>query len=195
MTDIRRGTRIALIAAVLLALAFSAALPAHAAERKIHTYYTGVDLIGTGFTGYEVRYKVVSYYLGKYVRYSRKREIGEIRNNSSHPATKTMSLSKATTRTFSISVSTVIPKKVLQNDINATIGGSLSFNNTISISASATVPAKSERSVYLQYKFSDNKYRYVIQKQTRKMFGKWKNKGSIYKRYNTSTTKVPVLVV
>ena len=83
----------------------------------------------------------------------------------------------------------------MQSDISATIGGSLSFNYTISLSASASVPARKSRSVYLQYKTTTCKYKYVIQRQERKLYGKWKNKGKISVRGNTVITKVPVLVV
>ena len=195
MMTLRRGSG---FAAALCAAAFiMAALTgqSYAAEKKIHTYYTGLDVAGTGLSGYEIRYRVRSYYLGDEVKYSKKREIGAIRNYTDRPATKSLSISKSTTRTYSISASTIIPKRVLQNDINATIGGSLSFNNTISISASAEVPAHQEKSVYLQYKYSRSRYKYVVQRQVRKLFGKWKNSGKLSIRHNTSTTKVPVLVL
>ena len=193
--DIRRVSVYAAVMCMAVLMTTASAVPSYAAEKKIHTYYTGLDVAGTGLSGYEIRYRVRSYYLGNEVKYSRKREIGAIRNHTDKPATKSLSISKSTTRTYSISVSTVIPKRVLQNDINATIGGSLSFNNTISISASAEVPAHKEKSVYLQYKYSRSRYKYVVQRQVRKIFGKWKNSGKLSVRYNTSTTKVPVLVL
>lgn len=195
MRTIRGNVRIMLLLAVALTCAVIAAAPVHAGEKKIKTYYTGIDLVGTGMNGYTIRYKVTSYYLGRQISYTRKREIGEIRNTTKKAATKTLSLSKSTTRTYSISASTVIPKRVLQNDISVTIGGSLSFNNTITISASASVPPGRSRSVFLQYKKSKDRYKYVVQKQTKSMYGKWKNLGKLELRYNTSTTKVPVLVI
>ncbi len=169
--------------------------PSYAGEKKIKTYYTGVDIVGTGLTGYTVRYRVKSYYLGRKISYSKRREVGEIKNTTNKPATKTLTLSKSTTRSYSISASTVIPKYVLQSDISATIGGSLSFNHTISISAGATVPPGRARSVYLQYKYSNDKYKYVVQKQVKSMYGKWKDRGKVKILYNTSKTKVPVLVI
>ena len=195
MRYIRENVRIVLLLAAAVLCIIAMAAPVHAGEKKIKTYYTGIDLVGTGMNGYTIRYKVVSYYLGRQIQYTRKREIGEIRNTTKKAATKSLSLSKSTTRTYSISASTVIPKRVLQSDITATIGGSLSFNNTISISASASVPPGRSRSVYLQYKKSRDKYKYVVQKQSKSMYGKWKNLGKLEVRYNTSTTKVPVLVI
>ena len=167
----------------------------YAAGKKIKTYYTGIDIQGTGFTGYTIRYKLVSYYLGKKISYSRKREIGEIRNFTDKEATKTLSVSRATTRNCSISFSSVIPKSVVKQDINATIGGALSFSNTITISAGAAVPPHRSRSVYLQYKTTKNRYKYVAQKQIKSMYGKWRNIGKIFIKYNTSSTKVPALVL
>ena len=163
--------------------------------QKIHTYYTGLDVVGTGLSQREERYRVYSYMLSKSIKYSKKREIGEIRNNTSRTATKSLSISKTTSRTFSLSVSSVIPKKVMQNDVSATIGGSLSFNYTISLSASASVPPKKSKSVFLQYKTTTCRYKYVIQRQERKLYGKWKNKGKTTTKSNTVITKVPVLVV
>ena len=189
---------IRLIPAAVLAVIFIVSFcgtESHAASRRIRTYYTGIDLVGTGMNGYTVRYKVVSYYLGPKKTYSKKKEVGEIRNSTSKSATKTLSLSRSTSRTFSISVSTVIPKKVLESDVSATIGGSISYNNTITISAGATVPPRSSRSVYLQYKTTKDKYKYVVQKQIKKMYGNWRNLGKQKVRYNTETTKVPVLVI
>ena len=199
MTDsgrwLKTAAQILLTVSVLLIICSMWQADTYAAERKIKTYYTGYDLVGTGMNGYTVRYRVISYYRGRTSSYSKKHEVGEIRNNSGSTATKSLTLSRSTTRTYSISVSTVIPQHVLQSDVSATIGGSLSFNNTISISASASVPPRSSRSVYLQYKYSKDKYRYVVQKQIRKLYGKWKNLGKQTVRYNTSTTKVPVLVL
>ena len=185
---------IALIGVIVFALPAVSA-ETHAADKKIKTYYTGLNIQGTGFTGYTIRYRVLSYYQWKKISYSKKREVGEIVNNTGKKATKTLSLSRSTTRTCSISFSTVIPKSVVKSDINATIGGSVSFNNTITISAGASVPAHSSRSVYLQYKTIKNRYKYVVQKQIKPMYGKWKNVGKKYVKYNTSTTKIPVLVV
>lgn len=185
---------IAVISVIILMLP-AVSSETHAADRKIKTYYTGLNIQGTGLTGYTIRFKVLSYYQWKKVSYSKKREVGEIVNNTGKKATKTLSLSRATTRTYSISLSSVIPKSVVKNDINATIGGSLAFNNTITISAGASVPAHSSRSVYLQYKTIKNRYKYVVQKQIKPMYGKWRNIGKSYVKYNTSTTKVPVLVV
>lgn len=196
MTLSRMMTRTAIIAAVIAAITLLLVSgDTYAAEKKIKTYYTGIDMQGTGFTGYTIRHKVVSYYQWKKVSYSKKREVGEIRNNTGKKATKTLSVSRATTRTYSISLSAVIPKSVVKNDISATIGGSISFNNTITISAGTSVPAYSTKSVYLQYKTSKCRYRYVVQKQIKSMYGKWRNIGKPYTKYNISTTKVPVLVL
>ena len=195
MAEIKKGERTALIMTLVLVMVFSAAVPSHAKERKIHTYYTGLNTVGTGLCGYTMRYRVRSYYLGKNVSYSKKREIGVVKNNTNRPATKSLSLSKSTSRTFSMSVSAAIPKKVLESDISATIGGALSYNNTITISASAEVDPHDEKSVYLRYKYSKSKYKYVVQRQIKKMYGTWKNYGKPYTKYNTSTTKVPVLVL
>jgi len=183
------------LAVICMITALSTHDRCYAAGKKIKTYYTGIDIQGTGFTGYTIRYKLTSYYLGKRVSYSKRREIGEIRNFTNKKATKTLSVSRATTRTCSISFSTVIPKDVVKRDINATIGGALSFSNTITISAGAEVPPHKSRSVYLQYKTTKNKYKYVAQKQIKPMYGKWKNIGKPFTRYNTSTTKVPALVL
>ena len=195
MTNIRNGLRIILILTVVLLTCFVMQQDAYAKERKIKTYITGVDIVGKGFTEYTVRYCVKSYYLGKQVSYSRRREIGEIKNTSKKTATRSLSLSKSTSRAYSISVSTVIPAKMLQSDVSATIGGSLSFNNTITISASAPVPPGKSRSVYLQYKTSRDKYKYVVQKQIKSLYGKWRNQGKVTIKYNTCKTKVPVLVI
>ena len=194
----RERKLIAGAAFVIVALAFLfclTGLDTYGAQKKIRTYYTGLDVVGTGLSQREERYCVGSYLVSKTVKYSKKREVGEIRNNTSKTATKSLSLSRSTSRTFSLSASTVIPKQVMQSDISATIGGSLSFNYTISLSASASVPARKSRSVYLQYKTTTCKYKYVIQRQERKLYGKWKNKGKISARGNTVITKVPVLVV
>lgn len=196
MLKIRRGLQAAaVLAAALIMCAALSTVSADAAEKKIKTYYTGVDIQGTGFTGYTIRYRVKSYYLGRRSTYSKKREVGEIKNSTSQAATKTLSLSRSTSRTYSISLSAVIPKYVLESDVSATIGGSLTFNNTITISAGATVPPHRSRSVYLQYKYSKDRYKYVVQKQIKKMYGKWKDIGKVSVKYNTSTTKVPVLVL
>ncbi len=195
MRYVRGNYRVVLLLAFAAVLVMIAAPQVHAGEKKIKTYYTGIDLVGTGMNGYTMRYVVKSYYLGRQVSYTKKREVGEIRNTSRKAATKSLSLSRSTTRSYSISASTIIPKGVLQSDISATIGGSLTFNNTITISASAKVPARTSRSVYLQYKKSKDRYKYVIQMQTKSMYGKWKDRGKTEIRYNTSTTKVPVLVI
>lgn len=195
MKYIRENSRIIVLVVIAAAIICASASASYAGERKIKTYYTGLDLVGTGLSECTVRYRVRSYYLGRKVTYSKKREVGEIKNTSNKEATKTLSLSKSTSRTFSISASTVIPKRVLQSDISATIGGSLSFNHTISISAGATVPPGKSRSVYLQYKTTKDRYKYVVQKQMKTMYGKWKNLGKLEVKYNTSTTKVPVLVI
>ena len=195
MRYIRENSRILLLVVLAAAVIAASSSAAYAGERKIKTYYTGLDLVGTGLSECTIRYRVRSYYLGRKVTYSKRREVGEIRNTSRKEATKSLSLSRSTSRSYSISVSTVIPKQVLQSDISATIGGSLSFNNTISISASATVPPGCSRSVYLQYKYTQDRYKYVIQKQMKTMYGKWKDLGKLQVKYNTSKTKVPVLVI
>ena len=199
MNSFRSWTTFRCISWIVLSICIIAAYifcnESYAAEKKIKTYYTGIDVQGTGFTGYTIRYKLTSYYLGKKVTYSKKREIGEIRNFTSKKATKTLSVSRSTTRTYSISFSSVIPKSVVKQDINATIGGALSFSNTITISAGAEVPPHTSRSVYLQYKTTKNRYKYVAQKQIKPMFGKWRNIGKSFVKYNTSTTRVPALVL
>ena len=195
MMYIRENVRIFLLLAAAAVIAITASSSGYAGAKKIKTYYTGIDIVGTGLTERTIRYRVRSYYLGRKVTYSKRREIGEIKNTTNKTATKSLSLSKSTSRTFSISTSAVIPKQVLQSDISATIGGSLTFNHTITISASAPVPPGRSRSVYLQYKYTKDRYKYVVQKQIKSLYGKWKNLGKIQIMHNTSKTKVPVLVI
>lgn len=195
MAYIRNGFRIMMVLAIVMLVCTAVEAPSYAGSRRIKTYYTGVDIVGKGLSEYTVRYCVTSYYLGRKNSYSKKREVGEIKNTSKKAATRTLSLSKTTSRTYSISASTIIPVKVLQNDVSATIGGALSFSNTITISAGASVPPGKSKSVYLQYKTSKDRYRYVIQKQVKSLYGQWRDKGKVSVKYNTCKTKVPVLVM
>ena len=194
----RRGSYIKAVCLALIVILIAAALPdaenTSAKERKLKVYYTNYGLVG-GIMVYRTRKKVTSYLTQKWTKYGKKREVGEITNSTKKTASRGLTVSESTTRTISLSASTTIPKAVLKNDVSITIGGSLSFNKTISVSVQAKVPPRSSRSVYLRYKRSKAKYKYVVQPQKMNTLGKWVNTGKKYTRYNTVTTRVPSLIV
>lgn len=194
----REKTRYMMIAmAVSLAVIFclTGAKSAEAASKRIKTYYTGDNVQGMGLIGHMTRYRVRSYYLGKTVKYGSRKEVGSVKNTTNKEGSRKVSIKRSTTRSFSMSVTAALPQSVVKSDIKATIGGAVSFDTSITVDATASVEPHSEKSVYVQYKYIYARYKYRVQRQRQKWNGKWINVGKAYTRYNTSTTKVPVLIV
>lgn len=122
-----------------------------------------------------------------------KTKVATIENTGSTKATKSITLSETTSRSYSVSAN--IPLDIIKADVKATIGGSVSYSKTISVSASAEVPKKSSSSVYLRYDTTTTTYTYTCQKQQQNIYGEWINVGKTYTKTLKVVTKVPVLTV
>jgi len=186
-----------LIAAVVLAIFAAASLAgadcSMAKAKKIKTHYTNYD---TNLRGdVSTRCRVTSYLLGRETNYGKKYEAGEVVNTTNREATRSISLARNKSRSVSISFTAAIPERVVKSDIKATIGGSVTYSMTVTLTGSAVLPPKSRRSVYIRRKYKLAKYKYRVQKQRKTLYGKWKNVGKAYTKYNTSKTNVPVLIL
>lgn len=171
-----------------------AAMPTSASAYSKQTYYTNYGCTW-GTMSYATRTKVTSTVVSTNTSYTSKQKVGSVKNTSKYTAKKTFTISKTSSRSYSFSASADVPVKLLKNDVKLTIGGSLTFSETLTLSAMVDVPAKTTSPVYLRYEKESIKYKYVCQKQQQDIYGKWRNVGKSYTKYATVTTSVPEIIV
>lgn len=155
------------------------------------TYYTvEKPLTPTGFSWY--RYKITSSKTSSSSSNSKKVAEGKLTNTRSKAATGTLSKTKTKSRTYSCSAS--IPKEALKGVVSATIGGSLSYSKSTTISITGKIPAHSSVTVYGRTVTTKTKYSHKKQKQIKGVGKKWGNSGKASSYTSTVTTKYPELI-
>ena len=155
------------------------------------TYYTAEKpLTPSGFSWY--RYKITSNKTSSSSSNSKKVAEGKLTNTSSKAATGTLSKTKTKSRTYSCSAS--IPKEALKGVVSATIGGSLSYSKSTTVSISGKIPAHKSVTVYGRTVTVKTKYSHKKQKQTKGVGKGWANSGKASSYTGTVTTKYPELI-
>lgn len=155
------------------------------------TYYTAEKpLTPSGFSWY--RYKITSNKTSSSSSNSKKVAEGKLTNTSSKAATGTLSKTKTKSRTYSCSAS--IPKEALKGVVSATIGGSLSYSKSTTVSISGKIPAHKSVTVYGRTVTVKTQYSHKKQKQTKGVGKGWANSGKASSYTSTATTKYPELI-
>lgn len=184
----KKYERIVLVAFFIML--FVAATPISSSAK---TYYTNKG-VTNGLMSYPTRTKVTSSLESKTSTNTKEKKVGGLDNTSSKTSTNmTVNYTASKSRTYSFSATSDVPLNCLKSDVKVTLGGSISFAESISLSVSQKVPAKKKGEVYLYYEKESAKFKYVCQKQQKNISGVWCNKGSAYTKYGTITTKVPWL--
>ncbi len=149
------------------------------------TQYIDRGLSG-GIVPHQLRDKVISSKISEDTSYSNWVERGSLSNKGSKTSqTFTYSYSETNSRTFTIGSG--ITKSVLSAEVSLSIGGSLSWSKTDTLSGSKNVPANKVAHAYVRNQIKTTKFKHIIQRQCTDIAGKWKDSGS--QKVSTSTVK------
>ena len=159
---------------------------------------SSTQYIDRGVTGgivpHQLRDRVVTTKESQSTSYSNWVEKGSHSNlNNNSPQTFTYSYSETNSRTFSMGAG--INKEILGLEVSASIGGSLSWSKTDTLSGSANVPGKRVAHAYIRKKIITAKFKHVIQRQSTDVTGKWVNSGSQKTSYSTVKTTTPEIKI
>lgn len=147
----------------------------------------------TGLMCSQTRERVKTYSEGKDVTKGKKSVLGSVTNTKKKKCQMTGTYTKTRSRSYSVGTNIELP--ILENAVTLTIGGSLSFSESITLSATVTVPKKSTYTFYYRVNTRKDKYKHLVQKQRSSVTGKWNDFGSEFTRYSTITTKTPEIIV
>lgn len=158
------------------------------------TYYSDeYQRTPNGITMY--RNKYVTTYLGSSTNLGTRQILGTLTNTENVGKNMSGTYSETTNRTYSLSFS--VPLKVLEQAVSATIGNSVSYSRTVSLTGSMYVKAKSSANLYFRKNTQISMYTTVDQVQScigGGSGGNWENNGSS-STYNSSvSTLYPELI-
>lgn len=140
------------------------------------------------------RDKVTTYYEGvSSVSYSTKQPLGSVTNTHSTPQVMGGSYSKTRSRTFSLSAK--VTKNILKHAVDLTIGGSLTYSETVTLSASYNIPGNTTHTFYYQMRTQTDKYKHIVQRQTKTLESNYSNYGSPSTSYSYVYSKSPHIVI
>ena len=171
----------------------------YVAEAKTTTYYDDYGIAG-GVVCYSTRVKYTYDTADKTVKNSKGKTstvISKVENKSKGNATRstTVSNTKSTSYTISGKVPQTVYQKILNCNLELSVGVTKTESQTISATVSADLPAKSYSEVYLRYDTKTTVYNVVCQKQKQNISGKWVNVGKPYTKKLTKIEKVPVVTL
>ncbi len=175
-----------------MSLFCSCVLQTSANAKYLSTKYQHYSL-PTGIMCSQTRERVKTYSEGKEITKGYKSVLGSVTNTKKKKCKMTGTYTKTRSRSYSVGGNIELP--ILENAVNLTIGGSLSFSESITLSATVTVPKKSTYTFYYRVNTRKDKYKHLVQKQRSSVTGKWNSYGSQFTRYSTITTKTPEIIV
>lgn len=178
-----------------LFVAYHVSLPDISEPLAVSTYYSETwqgSASGMGLIYY--RNKYVTDHIMTGVNYGKKQTLGTVTNTESKAKQMSASYAKAESRTYTLNAK--VPVQVLKKAVDVTIGGSLSYTTTITLSGSITVPARSSRNFYYRTNTETATFSTTKQTQKRNLGGSstWKNYGSAEHYTEKVITKTPELI-
>lgn len=190
----KKATRKLITSLLIICLSFGLypKMDISAASTFVGTDYTNYGITG-GIVCYSTRERVKTYFASANVTYGKTLLLGTVTNTTGRKATMTGTYSKNRTRIYTISAK--IPTSILKKAIDVTIGGSLSYSESVTLSASASVKKYSSHNFYYRVNTQVATYRHVVQKQQQNISGDWNNKGNAKTRYSYVTSTAPEIIV
>lgn len=162
-----------------------------ATSKCLSTDYTNYKDVG-GIFCYTIREKVKTYHDSYKTTKGKLLVLGTVTNTKKKKCKMTGTYSKTRSRTYSIAAKT--PTNILKKVVDISIGGALTYSQTVTLSATVTVKGKSAYTFYYRVNTRTDKYKHVVQKQSNK-FGAYKNEGAEFKRYSNVYSKTPEIIV